>query len=148
MLKWFLMRFAFLFGSFFFVLHAIAEDENSLLKVKMYKSPRRDVSIIVTPEGYYPEHISVFQGEKVKFYVTSTIDDPGCFLVSGHDIYLSAGKGNLTEGEVHFTEPGHFNYYCPSMQSKGTITVIKKRNPNREIASKKVEKKKEWVPRD
>lgn len=29
--------------------------------------PTRDFSIIVTSEGYYPSHISLFQGEKVRF---------------------------------------------------------------------------------
>jgi plastocyanin len=150
MVKWFLLRFSMLFGGALVVLNAMAgeinDEEN--LKVRMFDSPRRDVSVIVTQEGYYPEKISVFQGEKVKFFVTSTVSDPSCFLISEHDIYLSAYKGNLTEGEVHFKQPGHYNFYCPSMSHKGTITVIRKKRPGRGIASEKKKKKVVWTPKD
>ncbi len=147
MVKWFLIRFGVLFGGALLSLQAMGE-EGELLKVKMYKSPRREMSIIVTPEGYYPQKISVFKGEKVKFFVTSTVGDPSCFLIKDHDIYLSAFKGNLTEGEVHFRDAGEFEFYCPSTKHKGLITVIKKRDPTRAIASKKVETRKEWTPRE
>ena len=45
--------------------------------------PTREISIIVTKEGYYPKSLSVFEGEKVKFYVTSTLDEPHCMIVEG-----------------------------------------------------------------
>ena len=149
------MRFMFLIFILLLSFHALAEEsevneeDSTLFKVRMYENPKRDISVIVTKEGFYPANISVFQGEKVKFYVTSTNSEAACFLISGHDVYLSAYKGNLTEAEVHFKQSGTFDYYCPSMKHRGSITVIKKRNPERKIASKnKATKKTEWTPRD
>ncbi len=148
MRKGFLFRyFVLLMGMIFSF--SVAAEEDEQLRVKMYESPRRDISVIITPEGYYPDKISVFTGEKVRFFVTSTVDTPSCFLIKEHEVYLSAFRGNLTEGEVEFKHSGNFDIYCPSMKHKGHLTVIKKYDPSRGIASKsKAVIKKEWTPRD
>ena len=62
----------------------------------------REVSIIVTKEGYYPKSVSVFEGEKIRFFVTSTVEDPGCVIVESHKVFLAATKGKVTEiGRAH-----------------------------------------------
>ena len=88
--------------------------------------PSREVSVIVTKEGYYPKNLTVFQGEKVKFYVTSTVEEPDCMLVQGHKVFLAATKGKITEAEATFDTAGTFSFYCPSSKHDGKITVIKK----------------------
>ena len=93
---------------------------------KTFKNPLREVSIIVTPEGYYPDKIAVFEGEKVRFFVTSTTDDPHCFVIDKHKIFLGATKGKMTEGESIFNSPGKYKFYCPSYKAKGSLTVIPK----------------------
>lgn len=108
-------------------------------------SPTREISIILTKEGYYPKGISVFEGEKVKFYVTSTVEEPGCLIVESHKIFLAANKGKITEAEAVFDKAGEFSFYCPSSKNDGKIVVLKKNN--REIASEKNEPA-VWKPRE
>jgi hypothetical protein len=108
---------------------AIDYGEESLEnKIKLLPKPVRDVSIIVTPEGYYPKEISVFEGDKVHFYVTSTKDDPDCFMLSEYSVFLSAQKGKITEGEAEFNRSGIFNYYCPSSKMGGKVVVLKRKS--------------------
>jgi plastocyanin len=91
--------------------------------------PTREISVIVTKEGYYPKSLTVFQGEKVKFYVTSTVEEPDCMLVQGHKVFLAANKGKISEAEAVFETAGEFSFYCPSSKHDGKITVIKKSEP-------------------
>ena len=110
--------------------------------------PTREISIIVTKEGYYPKSLSVFEGEKVKFYVTSTLDEPHCMIVEGHKVFLAANKGKVTEAEATFDKEGTFAFYCPSSKSDGKIVVMKKHVPKREIASEKRHEGMLWTPKE
>lgn len=109
--------------------------------------PTREVSIIVTKEGYYPKHISVFEGEKVKFYVTSTVEEPNCLIVESHKVFMAANKGKVTEAETVFQHAGDFAFYCPSSKNDGKIVVLKKQMPKREVASEKPEAS-VWMPKE
>lgn len=105
--------------------------------------PVREVSIIVTQEGYYPKSLSVFEGEKVKFFVTSTVENPSCVIVESHKVFLAASKGKVTEGEAVFDKAGEFAFYCPSSKNDGRIVVLKKKQqPQRNVASDV------WMPRE
>lgn len=95
-------------------------------KGSYFKTPLREISIIVTPEGYYPDKVAVFEGEKVRFFVTSTTTDPHCFVIDKHKIFLGAEKGKMSEGEAIFQTPGKFKFYCPSYKSQGHLTVLSK----------------------
>ena len=110
--------------------------------------PTREISIIVTKEGYYPKSLSVFEGEKVKFYVTSTLDEPHCMIVEGHKVFVAANKGKVTEAEATFEKAGEFAFYCPSSKSDGKIVVMKKAVPKREIASEKSNEGMLWTPKE
>ena len=112
------------------------------------QAPSREVSVIVTNEGYYPKNLTVFEGEKVKFYVTSTIEDPDCLLVQGHKIFLAANKGKISEAETTFDTAGTFSFYCPSSKHDGKITVIKKAEKRavRGLASQNDPEV--WTPKD
>jgi plastocyanin len=107
--------------------------------------PTREISIIVTKEGYYPKSISVFEGEKIKFYVTSTVEEPNCMIVESHKVFMAANKGKVTEAETVFDKAGEFAFYCPSSKNDGKVVVLKKQVANREVAS---EKPSVWKPRE
>lgn len=111
--------------------------------------PTREISIIVTKEGYYPKSISVFEGEKVKFYVTSTVEEPNCVIVESHKVFMAANKGKVTEAETVFDKAGEFAFYCPSSKNDGKVVVLKKAMPKREVASeKKGDEPSVWMPRE
>lgn len=113
------------------------------------ETPMREISIIFSDEGYYPKSISVFEGEKVRFFVTSTTEKPHCFIVESHKLFLSATKGKISEGEVHFDRPGKFSFYCPSSKNDGRVVVLEKKDKKdgRAVASEKKDPMK-WVPKD
>ncbi len=115
------------------------------MEKKATSHPTREVAVIVTKEGYYPKSLSVFEGEKVKFYVTSTVEEPHCLIVESHKVFLAANKGKVTETEVVFDTAGEFAFYCPSSKNDGKIVVLKKREVKREVASEKVNV---WMPRE
>jgi plastocyanin len=110
--------------------------------------PVREVAIIVTKEGYYPKSLSVFEGEKVKFYVTSTVEEPHCMIVESHKVFLAANKGKVTEAEAVFDKAGEFAFYCPSSKNDGKIVVLKKVMPKREVASERKNEGMLWTPKE
>ena len=125
-----------------------AVDDTPVFKAQKFTNPTREHSIIVTEEGFYPESISVFKGEKVRFFVTATTERKECFLIKGKEIFLSAEKGKVSEGIVMFNDPGTYQYYCPTNNYKGTISVIVKKDPNkprRRVASETV---RIWMPKE
>ena len=111
-------------------------------------TPLREVSVIVTKEGYYPKSLSVFEGEKVKFYVTSTVEGPDCLIVESHKVFMAANKGKVTEAEAVFDKAGEFAFYCPSSKNDGKIVVLKKpQEKKREVASEKSDSML-WTPKE
>lgn len=113
-------------------------------------TPTREFSVIVTKEGYYPRRISLFAGEKLRLFVTNLTDEQNCLIVTGHNIFLAAQKGNITEGEALFDKPGVYPFYCPSSKFNGQITVIEKKKKIaivRAIASEKSAPA-VWMPKD
>lgn len=124
----------------------------SALAEEKLAQPYRELSVILTAEGYYPKNLQVFEGEKVKFYLTSTVEDPGCMIVQGHEVFMAANKGKVTEAEVVFSKAGNFSFYCPSnRKNDGKLTVIKKIDPNakkRGIASEKSMDPAVWTPKE
>ncbi len=110
--------------------------------------PVRELAVIVTKEGYYPKSLSVFEGEKIKFYVTSTVEEPHCMIVESHKVFLAANKGKVTEAEVVFDKAGEFAFYCPSSKNDGKIVVLKKAMPKSEVASEKSREGMLWTPKE
>lgn len=110
--------------------------------------PTREISIIVTKEGYYPKSLSVFEGEKVKFFVTSTVEEPNCMIVESHKVFMAANKGKVTEAEVTFDKAGEFAFYCPSSKNDGKVVVLKKAVSKRDIASEKEGSPSVWMPKE
>lgn len=115
---------------------------------KKFKTPYREVAIIVTEEGYYPEKISVFQGEKVRFFITSTTDIPGCLIMPDKEVFLSARKGKVSETEVYFEKDGRFKFYCPSGKMNGHITAIRKESQTKQLKRTIASEPRVWMPRN
>ena len=110
--------------------------------------PTRELAIIVTREGYYPKSVSVFEGEKIKFYVTSTVEEPNCLIVESHKVFMAANKGKVTEAEAVFDKAGEFAFYCPSSKNDGKVVVLKKQMPKREVASERGDRPDVWMPKE
>ena len=125
-----------------------SQDYYQLTDQQITEAPMREVSIIVTKEGFYPKNIALFEGEKVRFFVTSTIERPGCFTLPTHKLFMAANQGSITEGIAEFDETGKFEFYCPSDKSlRGEITVLKRqKHASRKIASEPVQRI--WMPRE
>lgn len=117
---------------------------------KELDTPIREQSVIITQEGYYPERIVAFAGEKVRFYVTSTLSEPSCFIVKGKEAFVSAKKGRMTETEAVFNEAGEYEIYCPTHKFRGKVVVLDHHGSHlrkRSIASEK-EKASQWMPKE
>ena len=120
-----------------------------------FNTPLREHSIIATKNGYFPDHISIFEGEKLRIFFTSTSEISSCLKVREKTLFLSAKKGTIAEGEIIFNSAGVFEYYCPAGNLKGTITVLRKTGSSssfsgqgRTIQSVQEKKKRQWRPRD
>lgn len=130
-----------------------ALEDGPYAKKRRYDGPKREVSIIVSEEGFYPESLSVFKGETVRFFITSTTDQKSCFILKGKDLFLAAEKGKISEGTFFFDREGRIEFYCPTTRQKGSLTVLErprdkekdKIRAQRKIASEQV---KIWMPRE
>jgi hypothetical protein len=125
-----------------------AEAEEDGEEKVWLKHPKREVSIILTDEGYYPEKTIVFKNEKVKFFLTSTSDEAGCMIIDKHQFFVGVKKGRVSEGEVVLEKPGDYKIYCPTSKHVGHLTVLekKKKKPKRQLASKS--KSNIWMPKE
>lgn len=123
----------------------------SVVKRKdLMELPVRELSIIATNEGYYPKEISVFIGEKLRLFLTSTVRERGsCLILPQKKVFLSARMGKVSEAEIMFDRSGVYKFYCPAGKIFGNITVIQKKDYRKEnersIASKVFDY---WMPRD
>jgi len=136
--------------AFLLLLISISAYSDDYFKKKNFKRSLREVSVILTKDGFYPNKIVAFQGEKLRFFITSTNDTPQCLVLQKHELFLSAEKGKVNEGEIVVDNPGRYRFYCPSSKFEGHLNVIEKfkaheEKPSREIAS---EKPNYWLPRN
>jgi len=117
-----------------------------------FSTPLREHSIIATKDGYFPDHLSIFEGEKLRLFFTSTSENSSCLKIREKNLFLTAKSGIIAEGEIIFKNPGVFEYYCPAGNLKGTITVLRKagstRSYGRTIQSVGEKKLRQWRPRD
>ena len=124
--------------------------EDTAFHKKKLDIAEREQAIIVAPEGYYPQKLTIFEGEKVKFFISSTVETPTCMMMPSHKLYIAVRKGKIAEGEAYFDKPGKYIFYCPTGKIKGTVTVLERptlvsAENRREIASTKVQV---WRPKE
>jgi len=117
---------------------------------KVFKNPLREISIIVTDDGFYPNKIMAHEGEVLRFFVTSTSKKAQCFVLQKHDVFIAAETGVINEIEIEIKKPGRFKFYCPSSKFLGYLTVIEKSLEDTEQARRDIASKKHnyWMPRD
>jgi plastocyanin len=124
---------------------------------KKFQFPKRDFSVIVKDEGYFPDQLVVFEGEQVRFYVTAIANKDLCFIIKDHNLFMSAKKNQLSESEVTFSKSGIYEFYCPNFAHKGRVIVLGKetqekinigidKNSTRLPAS--MEANSNWTPKD
>ena len=95
----------------------------------------------------------LFQIKKIHFYITSSHDEPSCFIIKDKEVYAAAKKGEISEAVVLFANPGIYETYCPAGKLKGEIVVlehprVKKERQRRSLASKSNKIIKVWRPKD
>jgi hypothetical protein len=112
-----------------------------------FATPLRKYSVIITDEGYYPQELVAFAGERLKLFVTSTKDRASCLLMPDKKLFLSVVKGKVAEGELFFNTAGSYKFYCPTGKIKGKITIMPRKNTvDRKVASENIVNI--WLPKD
>lgn len=137
----------------FSCLSSFALKEKNYFNAKTLEKPTREISIIITPTGYYPSRPIAFVGERVKLFVTSTTDQPTCLILKNRDVFLEAKKGQVTEAEVFVEHEGEIEMYCPAGGHKSKLVVLEHPNSkseriSREIAQERAKNLKIWRPKD
>ena len=112
--------------------------------------PTRKVSVILSDGGYYPDVIQAFEGEKLEFIFTTTLQEPGCMVMPDKNLFIGARSGELGKGELVLRKPETFFFYCPSNQYQGKIVVMKRPKRDEEDQQRSIasQKPKEWYPKD
>lgn len=120
-----------------------------LFKERTFDKPVREISIIATDDGFYPNKVMAFTGEKVRFFITSTSGEKQCFILQKHDVFVAAEKGKVNEAHIELDNPGRYKFYCPSSTFMGHLTVFDKFKQKDEAdRSPASVKPKYWLPRD
>ena len=140
------------FGFLLFVLNAWAgERENSLMEGQTW-APLKKQGVIVAQGGYFPNHISLFVGERLRLFVTTTLEEESCLIMRDPPLFLALRRGRLISKEITFILPGAYPFYCPSEKSfngkiAGTITVLERPQKSKRTLVGAPDKK-IWVPRE
>ncbi len=141
-------RFYLYFVLILFIL-AILRIEGTLVSLANAGEERK-IAIIVSDEGFFPDHISVFTGEEVEFLLTSTSNSPKCFIVKDTPLYLPAKRGQVHSKKHVFKNSGKYSFYCPTGRLRGTLTVLERKSSAEKIVSPNSQKRglaSEWQPR-
>lgn len=127
-----------------------ADDDSDVSKSAMnFDHPLREISVIASETGYYPDSPIAFVGERVRLFVTSTTQEKRCLLLPDKKIFLSMEKGKIDEGEFIATEAGVYKFHCPTGKLKGSLTVFAHPvDKRRELASEAEGRVKIWFPKD
>ena len=117
--------------------------------IERFDKPRRELSVILTDHGPYPETLVAYVGERVRFYVTNTAEKGQCFIVKNHTLFLTPKMGEIQTGDLVFNRADEYEFYCPSSPFKGKIVVIDPRKTVKELKRAPASTKpKHWIPKD
>lgn len=133
----------------FFSPAALALEE-SYNKERSLDVPYREQAIIVSKDGFFPNRLVVFKGEKVRFFVTAVGVDTACFNIPDKNVYTSAVSQKIAEAETFFDKVGVFQFNCPNNTFTGRVMVLEKPSDREEtmrrgLASDTV---KIWKPKE
>ncbi len=121
-----------------------------------HKKPMREVAIIASDDGYFPNKISAFVGEKIRLLVTSSSDKKQCLILEKHEVFLPAEKGKIADKLIVLDSPGRYKIYCPATDFVGHLTVLEKpgKKAKTQIIERTIASEPEqrvphyWIPRD
>jgi plastocyanin len=124
--------------------------EETYNKEQKLDIPYREQAIIVTKEGFYPNRLVAYKGEKVRFFVTAVGETTACFNIPAKNIYTSAHQGKIAEAETYFDKAGTYVFNCPNNSFTGRVMIIEKAADKEEtmrrgLASDVI---KVWQPKD
>ncbi len=88
--------------------------------------PYREQAVIMSKEGFYPNRLTVFKGEKVRFFITAVGDESACFNIPDKNLYTFAKTGKIIEAETFFDKAGVYQFNCPNNKFAGRVMVIEK----------------------
>ena len=108
--------------------------EETYFKPTTLDVPYREQAVIIGKEGFYPNRIIVFKGEKVRFFVTSVGVDAACFNIPDKSVFSSPVKDKIAEAEVFFDKVGVFQFNCPNNTFTGRVMVLEKGSDRDETA--------------
>ena len=94
--------------------------------------PYREQAVIMSNEGFYPNRLTVFKGEKVRFFVTAVGDESACFNIPDKNVYTTATTGKIIETETFFDKAGTYQFNCPNNKFAGRVMVIEKESDRQE----------------
>jgi hypothetical protein len=112
--------------------------------------PYREQAIIIGKEGFYPNRLVVYKGEKVRFFVTSVGVESACFNIPDKNVFSSPVKDKIAEAEVFFDKVGVFQFNCPNNTFTGRVMVLEKGSDREETSRRGLASDvvKVWRPKD
>ncbi len=143
-------NFLFVFCFSVFLMRSSLGVQETYFNEQKLDVPGRDTAIIVGDEGFYPNRVVVFKGEKVKFFITNTTEQTQCFNIPDKNLFTTAQKGKIAEGETFFDKSGVYTFNCPNFKFTGRIIVIEKEADRKETMRRGLanETVKVWKPKD
>ncbi len=100
--------------------------EQTYFKEKALDVPYRELGVIIGKEGFFPNRIVVYKGEKVRFFITSVGVESACFNIPDKNVFSSPNKDKIAEQEVFFDKVGVFQFNCPNNTFSGRVMVLEK----------------------
>lgn len=133
------------FGSF----SAFAVEETYFQK-ETFDVPYREQAIIVGENGFYPNRIVAYQGERVRFFVTSAGVKSACFNIPDKNVFSGPSEGKILEVEAFFDKAGVFQFNCPNSAYVGRVMVLEKAADKEERIRRGLasDLTKVWMPKD
>jgi plastocyanin domain-containing protein len=112
--------------------------------------PYREQAIIIGKDGFFPNRLVVYKGEKVRFFITAVGVEAACFNIPDKQVFSSSPKEKITEKEVYFDKVGIYTFNCPNNPFNGRVMVLEKNSDKAEterrgLASDVV---KVWKPKE
>ncbi len=113
----------------------------------------REISLIVSDNGPFPQKIIIFTDEKIRLFLTNIGKNKQCFYFPTKKIFIAVPFNDLTSIDLEMNQAGEFQYTCPGSTLKGSILVLERG----EIRPKSFIQKKylwdnpeetNWVPRE
>lgn len=124
--------------------------QETYFKEKSLDVPYREQAVIIGKEGFYPNRIIVYKGEKVRFFITSVGVNSACFNIPDKNVFSSPGKEKITEAEVFFDKVGVFQFNCPNNTFTGRVMVLEKASDRIETQRRGLatDLVKVWMPKE